>query len=177
MQHFPSAVFAVAVLTACQSPTNELTQEQKAAIASEVNALHTASVDAWTRGAHHRGMFDYLQTPEFTYALEGQLVHGFAALHDASASWLTSLASRTSTRTESHTTVLGPNVVCIMEQGAGADIDAAGVTGPELPFARTAIYVRHDGEWKLQFAHVSVASQRDETISVGRPVGAPGGFR
>ena len=149
------------VAVACQPATMELTDAQKAAIADTVNALHTESIDAWSAGGHHRGMADYLQTPEFTFALEGQLIHGFAALHDAADSWLANLASQTITRTESQTTVLAPNVVCIMEQGIGAKTGTAGVTGPELPFARTAIYVRHDGEWKLHFAHVSVPTPEE----------------
>ena len=172
-----SAAFAMAVLAACQPTTNELTQELKAAIEAEVDALHTGSLNAWSTGAHHRGMFHYLQTPEFTFALEGELMHGFAALHDATEPWLTNLASRTSTRTESHTTVLSPSVVCIVEQGIGAEIDTAGVTGPELPFARTAIYVRHDGEWRLQFIHVSFASRQHATISVAGPAMSPEGLR
>lgn len=106
-------------------------------------------------------MFHYLQTPEFTFALDGRLIHGFAAIHDASRSWLTNLASQTIRRTESETTVLDPNVVCIMEQGTGTTTDMAGVAGSEVTFARTAIYVRHSGEWKLQFAHVSVATPQE----------------
>ena len=146
---------------AYQPAATQLTEEQKAEIAAEVNALHTESIEAWSAGGYHRGMLHYLQSPEFTFALEGQLIHGFAGLHDAADSWLANLASQTMTRTESQTTVLAPNVVCIMEQGMGATTDTAGVTGPELTFARTAIYVRLGGEWKLHFAHVSMPTPEE----------------
>ena len=156
-----AAVSWAFLATAGQPATTELTEEQKAEIADQVNALHTESIDAWSAGGYHRGMLHYLQTPEFTFALEGHLIHGFDALHDADDSWFANLASQTITRTESETTVLAPNVVCIMEQGIGAKADTAGVTGPDLTFARTAIYVRHSGEWKLHFAHVSVPTPEE----------------
>ena len=155
MRRFVLAAFALTVFAACQPATTELTVEQKAEIAAEVELVHGQLWDAWRETDLHRGMDYYRNSPEFTFAMEGQLFNGYDALHDAAHEMFASTASQTITLAESQTTVLAPDVVCVMEQGIGAATDTLGVTGPANPFAFTAIWVLRDGEWKVDLAHFS----------------------
>ena len=47
MRRLAVAALSLAFLAACQPATIELTEEQRAEIAAEVEALHAASWDAW----------------------------------------------------------------------------------------------------------------------------------
>ncbi|NIN49579.1 MAG: hypothetical protein GTN62_05645 [Gemmatimonadales bacterium] len=52
--------------------------------------------------------------------------------------------------------VLAPDVVCVTQLGTVSVTDTAGVTGPEIAFAYTAIWVRRNGEWKVLLGHESI---------------------
>jgi heat shock protein HslJ len=152
MRRIVYAAFALTVLAACQPASTELTDYQKHEIAAEVELLHGQFWEAW-RVYDGRGMSYYRDSPEFTFALDGQLLNGFDAVNDAVQS--SDVATQEITFNEVQITVLAPDVVCTMEQGTYTETDADGATGPETAFAFTAIWVRSDSEWKVHFAHAS----------------------
>ena len=141
---------------ACQSATVELTEEQKAAIADTVSAIHAEHLRVWAEVDVDRGMSYFQNSPDLLYAFEGWLMRGFGTIHDTYAAVFEGVASVEMTFAESHTVVLARDVVCVMAQGTSASVDTAGVTGPESPFAITLVYVRRDGEWKVALAHESL---------------------
>ena len=155
MRRFVFAAFALTVFAACQPVTNELTEEMKAEIAAEVNALNNESTNAWREADVDRGMSYYRNSPEFTFAVDGQLITGFSTFYDMAHSGFANIASQTITVTESQTTVLAPDVVCTVAKSMSAATDTLGATGPESAFVSTNIWMRHDGEWKIQFSHLS----------------------
>ena len=143
------------VFAACQPATMELTEEQKAEIAAEVNAIHTQFWDVWKEMDVDRGMAYYYNSPELVFGMDGQVLWGWDEGMEMSQSFATTASGQVMNFAESRTTVLSADVVYITDQGTRAMIDMAGVTGPELPFAFTAVWVLRDGEWKVHGAHGS----------------------
>ena len=158
------AFLSLTFLAACQPVTTELTDEQKAAIADEVRVISAEMLDAWRDADLGRGMSYYRDSPNFTFALEGQLTNGFAAFGDLVESVFPNVASRTITLSESQFTVLAPDVVCEMAQGTYSQTDTAGVTGPESQYAITLLWVRRNGEWEIHAAHESMPTPEAESI-------------
>jgi hypothetical protein len=156
MRRLTLAALSLAFLvTACQPATTELTEEQRAEIAAEVNAINAEAWEPWFAADVDGGMTYYPDSPELTYARDGQLFRGVAAVEDDARSTFASIASQDISFTESHTDVLAPTVVCINQLATFSVTDTAGVVGPERVFAGTYIWVKRNGEWKIQSSHES----------------------
>ncbi len=150
------AVLSLAFLVACQAATTELTEEQQAEIVAEVNA---ANAEFWSAAAEvdfDRLMAQLHNSPETVWGFGGELDHGWDAIYAKYSPLFESLASQTMTITESQTTVVTPDVVCINEVATGFGTDTAGVAGPETTYAILTVWVRRGGEWKALFGHESV---------------------
>jgi len=152
MRHFVLAALALSVFTACRPTTTELKEQQKSEIAAEVNAIHAAFWDSWRETDFESGMSYYLNSPEFTFAFQGQMISGYSAFREFLEAAFTNVASQTVSFNKSRTTVLSPDVVCITAQGAYSVTNTDGVTGPESNFAFTTLWVQRDGDWKVQLA-------------------------
>ena len=155
MRRFVLAAFGLTIVAACQPTSIELTDYQKSEIAAEVQLLHDQFWDAWREASVDRGLSYYLNSPEFTAALEGQLIHGYAAFEDFARSAFANVASQSITIDDSQTTVMAHDVVCVIEHLTYAQTDGAGVTGPEYTAAITLAWVLRDGEWKVYHFHNS----------------------
>ena len=159
-----AGVVALVFRAAPQPVTTELTEEQKATIAGEVNAIHTAFMDAWQANPDDvdRGMSYYLNSPDFTFsrifsgAEEDQkitLLRGFAAFNDFARSFLEEVADTDWRVTERQFTVLARDVVYVLETGTVVITDTAGVTAPPQSFTYTHVWVHRNGEWKVLLAN------------------------
>lgn len=148
----PLMLFA---LVACQPPTTDLTDAEKTAIAEEVNAIHGQFWDVWRAMDVERGMAYYYDSPELTFGMDGSVLWGWGDGMEMTQSFAATTSAQIITIARSQTTVLTPQVVCITDQGTRAITDTAGVTGPALPFAFTAVWVLRDGEWRVHAAHAS----------------------
>ena len=150
------AAFALTVLAACQPVTTELTEEQKAAIADTVSAVNAEFWSALEAAEFDRGMSYVYNSPEAVWGYAGVVDFGWDAIYARYSPMFETMASQTLTFTESRATVLTPDVVCINQIGSAIPTDTAGVVGPEENFAVLTVWVRRDGEWKVQFGHESV---------------------
>jgi len=155
MRRFVLAAFALTVLAACQPASIELTDYQKAEIEDEVQLLHDQFWDAWRETSVDRGMSYYLNSPQFTGAVEGQLIHGFAAFDDLARSVFANVARQSIRIDESQTTVMAHDLVCVIEHITYTQTDTAGETGPEYTSAITLAWALRDGEWKVYHFHSS----------------------
>ncbi len=160
MRRFVFAAFALIVLVACQPATTELTEEQKAEIAAEVDLIHGQMWDAWRDADYDRGV-SYFDTDGLQFAFEGAVYDysGFDAMWRPA---FASVASQTFTIAETQTTVLSPDVVCIMNAGTYTVTGDDGVTTPEESFAFTGIWENREGEWKLILIHESVPTPESQ---------------
>jgi len=155
MRRLIFAALALNFVAACQTGTTELTEEQKASIAAEVNAVHAEFWNAWREAEVDEVMAYYLDSPSFGFSHVGEMIRSFSEFEELVQSAFAIVESQTITITDTHTTVLSPNVVCVMDRGVYAFTDTAGVTGPEAGFASTIIWILHNAEWKVQHAHTS----------------------
>ncbi len=147
------AALSVTFLVACQPGATELTEEQKAEVAAQVDAVRADFWDAWRDWDVDRVISYYLNSPDFVWADEGQLFTGWAALNEAVQAG--NLESQTITFNESRTTVLAADAVHVVEQGTYSVTDTDGVTGPKIAFAFSALWMHRNGEWKVHFSHLS----------------------
>ena len=152
------------VVAACQPATMEMTDAEKVAVADEVNAINAEFWDVWREADFDRGMSYYYNSPDLAFAMEGVVDYGYAEIDAKYRPGFASVASQTLTITDSRTTVLAPDVVCIMETAKMSLTDTAGVTGPETDFALTSIWVLRDGEWKIHIAHESLPTPEAESM-------------
>ena len=147
-----------------QPATTELTEEQKAEIADEVNAVHSAFMDAWQANPDdvEKGMSYYLNSPDFTYsrifsgADEGQkttVVNGFVPFNEFVHSFFVGVADSDWRVAERQFTALARDVVYVLETGTVVITDTAGVTAPPQSFTYTHVWVRRNGEWKVLLAN------------------------
>jgi hypothetical protein len=153
MRRLTLAVLSLAFLAACQPATTELTEEQKAEIVAEVNALKADFWDAWREFDRDRGMSYYRNSPDFIWADDGELTKGWTTFNEAIQSW--SVESQAITFNESIATVIAPGAVQLVEQGTYSATDTTGAIHPEVTFAASTLWVLRDGEWKVDFIHVS----------------------
>ncbi len=155
MRRFVIAAFALTVFAACQPTTTELTEEQRAEIAAEVKTIHAEFWNTWREANVDDVMTYYLDSPSFGFSHVGEMIRSFSEYEELVQSAFATVGSQTITITDMHTTVLAPDVVCVMDRGVYAVTDTAGVIGTEAAFTSTVIWVLHDAEWKVQHAHAS----------------------
>lgn len=142
------------MVVACQPRTMELTEQRKAAITAEVNAVNTEFWDVWRAADWDRGMSFYFDSPDFVWAAGGAVFFGKTTL-EGYKSGFANVASQTFAFRDSRTIVMAPDAVSVTGTGTWAQTDTAGVTGPRREFAWTGIWILRDGEWKLHLAHLS----------------------
>jgi hypothetical protein len=159
MRRLALVVLSLAFLVACQPATTELTEEQKAEVAAELNAIKADFWDAWREWDVDRGMSYYHNSPDFIWANEGLLI-GWEALNEAARA--ANLESQAIAINESRVTVLDVDAVHMVEQGTYSETDTDGVTGPEMTFAFSALWLRSNGEWKVHAVHVSRLPAEDQ---------------
>ena len=147
---------------ACQPATMELTDDDKAVIADEVNAINAEFWEVWRAADFDRGV-SYFDSADFVFAYEGAVDYGLATFDAKWRPMYANVASQTITLTDSRTIVLAPDVVCIMEVGTFTATDTLGVISPEGSFAMMSIWMRRDGEWKIHLAHESLPTPEAES--------------
>ena len=153
MRRFVFALFAVTVFVACQPASIELTDNQKGEIAAEVELLHGQMWAAWNETDLDRAMSYYRNSPDIVWADDGELMKGWTTINDMVQSL--TIESQAVTFNESKTTVLALDVVHVVDQGTYVVTSTDGATGPETTFATSILWVLRNGEWKLDFIHVS----------------------
>jgi uncharacterized protein (TIGR02246 family) len=152
------------LVVACQPATMELSEEQEAEMAAEVNAVNAQYWEAWQAGDFERGMSFYYDSSDLAVAGQGAVEFGYTAVAAKYGPGMANVVSVAVTLTTSRTMVLAPDVVCTIEVGTYAATFTTGVTGPEMGFAFTNVWVRRDGEWKIHVAHESFPPPETESM-------------
>jgi uncharacterized protein (TIGR02246 family) len=141
-------------LVACQPRAADLTEQRKAEIAAEVNALNAEYWEAWRAADWDRGMAYYVDSPDFVWAAGGVVHFGLNVLEEARPGFA-NVASQMFAFRDSRIIVMAPDAASVTATGTWAQTDSAGVTGPARDFAWTAVWVLRDGGWKIQLVHMS----------------------
>jgi uncharacterized protein (TIGR02246 family) len=154
------------LVVACQpvEVTVELTDADKAAIADTVEALNSEWLTAMAAADLDRGMTLFHEGPNVAWGYEGEIVFGFDAIVSAWRPYFEAMESQDFTVQESRVEVLAPTVACINQVITGTTTDTAGVTGPELVYAITTVWLLRDGEWKMYFGQESLPTPEAESM-------------
>ncbi len=155
MRRLTLSVLSLAFLAACQPAATELTEEQKAEIAAEVEAIHAASWDAWRAVDLDRALSYWHSSSEVWWAEQGQITHGYAETESHFREATGGVSRFNITISDSRTLVLAADAVALLQEGIFSVTDSAGMTSPEQPFVMSATWVRRDGEWKVLYGHES----------------------
>ncbi len=163
MRRFVLAAYALTVLAACQPATTELTEEQKAEIAAEVNATLDTMWDLFRQADYDHGIEYWENSPEMAFAgILGEIVMGFTTLDNLYRPFFATLASQEVYIAERHFKVLTTDAVYAMERGTYSQTDTSGVVGPTRPFAYTYLWVRTGIGWKISSAHMSAGDPEEQ---------------
>jgi uncharacterized protein (TIGR02246 family) len=155
MRRHALVVLPLAFLAACQPATTELTDEQKAEIAAEVDSIQAEFMDAWKEGDFERAITYYYDSPDLTVAIDGTIEHGYAEIMAKARPGYTQVASMDITITSSETIVLAQDVACKVEGGIMTATFKNGFTTPEQSYVYTPVWVSREGEWKIHVMHES----------------------
>jgi hypothetical protein len=155
MRRFIFAAFSLTVLAACQPTTTELTEEQKAEIAAEVNLRSDMLWDELRQPDFDRLTTFLHQTPDAFSVSNGTFNEWSAAQASAGRATLAEWEDQVLTVSEARTVVLSPDVVYTMRVGTDSITLRSGEATPTRPWAWTNLWVRRDGEWKVMNSHGS----------------------
>lgn len=163
MRRFVLAAFAMAVLAACQPATTELTDEQKAEAAAEVNLVLDTFWDVWDETDYDRGIQYWEDSPEnIVVSTGGRILQGFALIDRSYRPNMASIRSQVHNVEETHIKVLKRDVVSTVHRGTVSSTDTSGVTGPTRSFVYTYLWVHTDAGWKITSTHMSSAGDSVE---------------
>lgn len=154
-----SAMLALALVfaaAACQPATTELTEDQKAEIAAEVDSVASDWWAAWAAVEFDRGMSFIDAGPEATWTGDGGTVYTVAEMDRAWRPFFTQLQRQDLTFTDSRTVVLAPDIALTIRAVTFVATDTAGNTRPEFSSVETVVWVKQNGEWKVLLGHESL---------------------
>lgn len=162
MRRFVISAFTLTVLAACQPATTELTEEQKAVIAAEVDSLTNEWWDAWRVLDVDRGASFMYDGPGMTWASDGyRTLYSVAEAKEVWEPSLAGLQRQEMELTNARTVVLAPDIVWTLREFDYAVVDTAGNTVAEGQFKETAVWVKRDGEWEVMLGNDNDATQTE----------------
>jgi hypothetical protein len=164
MRRLALAAMSLTLLAACQPETTQLTEAERAEIADTVNALHSASWDAWRAVDLDRALSYLDSSSDLWWAEGGQVLHGYAEVDSHFREASATVSSFNITITDSRTLVLAADAVAVLQQGRFSVTDSAGVTSPEQSFVMSATWVQRSGEWKVLYGHESYPAPESESM-------------
>ena len=149
------ALVALAFLlpVGCQPPASELTEDQKAVIAAEIDSLTDEWWEAWTTFDWDRGLSFIADEPETTWTGAGQTVYSVAEMRDVWPAAMAGLGRQDLEFTNARTVVLSPDIVWTLREGNYTLNDTAGAVVAEGQFNETAVWVNRGGQWKVLLGH------------------------
>jgi len=143
------------VVAACQPAITELTDEQKAERAAEVNQRLDTVWEELQRPEFDRLAPFFILAPEATAVNNGRYDEWSPASDSTTRATLAEWQDQVLTISETRTDVLSPGVVYTMRVGTDSITYISGEATPTRQWAWTLVWVRRDGEWKVLHAHGS----------------------
>lgn len=147
------------ILSACQSTSQELTEQQKANLAAEVDAVASSWWAAWAAVDLETGMSFVSHAPEASFTNNEITLYGVDAIRADWTNWESGLREQDIDFTDSYTIVLSPNIAYTIRKYAVVATRADGSITPELTGVETLVWVKENGDWKMRHGHE--ASLRD----------------
>jgi len=147
------AVASVVLFAGCQPATVELSEEQKVAVAAEIDALTDEWWDAWRTFDWDRGLAFIEDGPDTTWTGAVRTLHSVAEMREVWSAAMAGLERQELEFTNARTVVLAPDVVWTLREGHYVIFDTADNAVAEGQFCETAVWVKRNGEWKVLLGH------------------------
>ena len=148
-----------AAAAACQPAMTPLTEDQKAAIAAEVDSVASDWWAAWAAADFDRGMSFIDDGPEAAWTGDEGTVYTRAEMDRTWRPSFSQVARQDLTFTDSRTIVLAPDVAYTIRAVTGVATDTAGETRPEIRSVETIAWVRRNGRWTGMAGHESLQKE------------------
>ena len=162
MRRIVLAAFALSVLSACQTATTELTEEQKIEIASEIrqavaecwNAAEEVDTERWMSCFSAELEAEYIDQP----AVFVNRINIHRTVNDVRGVWEPAFEVRSAhdivTENED-VVVLGEDAALHVYEGTFNISDTLGTTSEYYPYTVSTVWVRKTGQWKILHLHQS----------------------
>jgi hypothetical protein len=152
--------FSLSVLAACQPATIELTAEQRAAIAAEVDSIAAEWWSAWENVDAELGLSFIADDAETAWTGDDGTTYTLDAISEAWRAWGEGMEGPQHIEfTDSETVVLAPDVVCTIRRFTNVQTHVGGTVAPEFDSVETLIWVNRAGEWKVLIGHESMLQE------------------
>ena len=148
-----SLVVLSLVVAACRPAAVELTEEQKATIAAEVDSLTAEWWTAWEALDVERGVSFLYEGPGFIWTGAGPTIYSVAEAREVWPTMVTGLERQNLEFTNARTIVLASDIVWTLREMNWAAVGAAGAVVAEGQSIETAVWVKRNGEWKVMIGH------------------------
>ena len=130
------------------APSAEMTEAERVAIVAEVEAYLAEYEEAWEALDLDRALSLNVQTPEFTWAMDGVITRSFATIDEFSRSFYSTIEAVDWTNADKHISVLSRDAVAVFDVGTEVVTTTEGVS-TESTYTYTYVLVRRDGAWKM----------------------------
>jgi hypothetical protein len=155
MSRFVFAAFGLVVLAACEPAITELTDDERAEIAAEVESRLDQLWDALRNPNADLILSFFCESPDLLEVHDGGFISGYATFDSLAGPVIGEWENQVITVSETRSVVLSRDVVHTMRVGTDSMTYKTGEAVPTRPWAVTYVWVRSDGEWKILLGHGS----------------------
>jgi hypothetical protein len=156
MRRLVPAVVVLPFLSACQPTTTELSAEQKAAIAAEVDSVMAERWHAIERADASRS-FEAAGSQEFAWAVNGSVLLSYDDYQEYLGPVVRNFRLQDVKVVDTRTVVLAPNIVLTIQKISMFVVNVLSYEPEEelWRFAETLVWEKRNGEWKIILGHGS----------------------
>lgn len=156
MRRFVLAALALTVFAACQPATTELTEEQKAEIATEVDSVMDVWWTVWSTDIDFdRALSFTADDPNMVWINDASPFYGRSGIDENLRPLVESMQRQEVTPIDSRTIVLSAELAYTVRINSLVHVDTAGNSQPEIRWGETILWIKRNGEWKVLGGHGS----------------------
>jgi len=154
---FSAALVMVAFgLSGCR-PSAGTVDPNDPAITAAIDSLLSVLMDGAARVDADRVLEPASGTAELTFVTEDVILTGLESIREQFRATYSGLERQDQTLLEKRIRVLSPDVALAILVAEGTYTDKAGWTSAPVGIGTTIVFVREDGQWKIQHAHQSIS--------------------
>jgi ketosteroid isomerase-like protein len=138
----------------CSGPDGEITPEERAAVATEVEAEIQDFWDDWRRADFRRAMTWYDDHPDFSFASVAETWSSVQAVDEAFRGVWDDIERAEYQLEAPRLAVLTRDLVHVVERGVYISHHRDGTAADPMEFAFSCVWVRTPDGWKIRFGHI-----------------------
>lgn len=152
-----SLVAGAVLIAACSPPAADTFDPEDPAVVAAIDSIARIALEGSQNVDADQVLAMAEGSSDFSFITGDIMLSGFDRIHESFAKTYDGLESQSTTVLEQRIRVLSPNVAILTAVSEGSYTDKAGWTSELVGLGITLVFVRNDGEWRLEHAHQSVA--------------------